>query len=399
MAACACAALLALGLIAQTNTPTTAPPLDPHRLEIGVVPGIALDSALGVGLANLLNLARLDPNQKPYAWRLTALTQVFLNENSAGKVAPTYQLYRFDYDAPRLLGEQVRLSAQLSFSRLINSGYYGLGNAAPPATGGAKTVEYDRITPLARAVARYDTGHDVELFVGTTLALSWINVFDGSRLQQDLQDGLGIIGTQRHTRLEGQVGLLFEDRDDEVDPTRGRFHELSLRAGQLFQIPGTYGGLNLTLRQFVPLWRPYLVLAVRLLGDLLFGDVPLYELARYGGLQPGDGPAGPLAIRGPRVQRYHGKIKIFGNLEVRGRLLRFRLFGLPTELGLVAFFDAGRIWAEWRPRPELDGRGLGLKYATGGGFRYRWGSSLVVRGDLGWSPDGVLVSVDAGHVF
>ena len=51
---------------------------------------------------------------------------------------------------------------------------------------------------------------------------------------------------------------------------------------------------------------------------------------------------GPLAVRGPRVQRYHGKRKLFGNLELRTRILRFRLFGAATVVGLVAFVDAGR---------------------------------------------------------
>jgi len=398
-------ALAALILVttapAQTTTGTSTPPLDPHRLELGVVPGVALDSALGLGLANLLNLARLDPELAPYAWRLNALTQIFLSKNDAGKIAPTYQLYRFAYDAPRFLVPGVRLTAELSFSRLINSGYYGLGNASM-ATGPAdraRYFEYDRITPLARVVTRVDTGQEVELFAGGLFAMNWINVFDGSRLQQDLQRGVNLVGVSRHARLEGLVGILREDRDDEIDPTHGGFHELSLRVGQLFETPATYGGLNLTLRQFVPVWQPYLVLAARFMTDLLFGDAPVYELARYGGLQPGNGPAGPLAIRGPRAQRYHGKIKVFANLELRARLLRFRLFGLPTLVGLVAFVDTGRVWTEWRARPELDGRGLGLKIAAGGGFRYRWGSAFVVRGDLGWSPDGVLFSVDAGHVF
>lgn len=399
---------------AAAATGTSSAAADPRRLEWGTVPGVALDSALGVGVANLLNFARLDPDVAPYAWRLNLLTQVFVGENAEGRIAPTLQRHRLRLDVPRFLQDSLRLTTELAFFRLVNSGFYGIGNAAeaeapweqldeaddPEAYAEARRFhEYDRIAPRLRAILRVDAGDELELFVGGTLAWSWVNVYPNSRLAQAVAAGARVVGLERHGRLEGLVGVLYEARDDEIDPSTGPFHELSLRAGQLVEIPGTYGGVNLTLRQFFAPWAPHLVIAGRLVADVLFGDAPLYELARYGGLQPGDGIAGPLAIRGPRVQRYHGKVKVFGNLEVRSRILRFELFGAQTMVGLVAFFDAGRVWAELRPRPELDGTGIGLKYATGGGFRYRWGSSFVVRGDLGWSPDGVLFSVDAGHVF
>ena len=59
----------------------------------------------------------------------------------------------------------------------------------------------------------------------------------------------------------------------------------------------------------------------------------------------------------------------------------------PWGLDLVAFFDAGRFWADWSPQPQLDGTGLGLKYGTGLGIRMIQGTALVVRGDMAWSPD------------
>jgi hypothetical protein len=55
--------------------------------------------------------------------------------------------------------------------------------------------------------------------------------------------------------------------------------------------------------------------------------------------------------------------------------------------GVVAFFDAGRVWADTAPHPELDGTGLGLKYGTGGGVRLQSGKAFVLRGDVAWSPD------------
>ena len=58
-----------------------------------------------------------------------------------------------------------------------------------------------------------------------------------------------------------------------------------------------------------------------------------------------------------------------------------------------------RFWTEWRPNPVLDGAAIGLKLGLGGGLRLYWGGNFVVRGDVGWSPDGVGVYFDVGHIF
>lgn len=92
-------------------------------------------------------------------------------------------------------------------------------------------------------------------------------------------------------------------------------------------------------------------------------------------------------VRGVPAQRYSGKLKAFGNLEVRSEVVTAEVWGKPYTLALAAFFDAGRVWADWRSRPELDGTGVGLKYGVGGGLRLQQGRAFVVRGDVAWSPD------------
>jgi hypothetical protein len=48
----------------------------------------------------------------------------------------------------------------------------------------------------------------------------------------------------------------------------------------------------------------------------------------------------------------------------------------------AGFFDAGRLWADFHPHPELDGTAFGLKYGTGGGIRLQQGKTFVVRLDV-----------------
>jgi hypothetical protein len=54
---------------------------------------------------------------------------------------------------------------------------------------------------------------------------------------------------------------------------------------------------------------------------------------------------------------------------------------------VTAFLDGGRVWADTRPAPELDGATAGLKYGVGGGLRVQKGETFVLRADLAWSPD------------
>jgi hypothetical protein len=91
--------------------------------------------------------------------------------------------------------------------------------------------------------------------------------------------------------------------------------------------------------------------------------------------------------RGVPAGRYYGKVKVLGNVELRTEIVSFHLFGKSMIFGVTAFFDAGRVWADTSPHPELDGRGVGLKYGIGGGLRLQSESSFVLRADLAWSPD------------
>jgi outer membrane translocation and assembly module TamA len=75
--------------------------------------------------------------------------------------------------------------------------------------------------------------------------------------------------------------------------------------------------------------------------------------------------------------------------------------GKALTLGVVPFFDAGRVWADTKPQPELDGQGVGLKYGAGGGLRLQSGSSFLIRLDVAASPDASPVSgyFSAGQMF
>jgi outer membrane translocation and assembly module TamA len=197
-----------------------------------------------------------------------------------------------------------------------------------------------------------------------------------------------------------EAGMLFDTRDNETAPSRGQYHQVELRLSpwQSSRHPYRYAELHIALRFYQQVVADRLVLAARAVGYLQIGDVPFYELSRYDETSALGGAKG---VRGIPKNRYYGKRKTFGNLEARGRLFTFRVRKSEYQLGLAAFLDGGRVWADLRGAPELDGSGLGLKYGAGGGLRLQKGSTFVLRVDLAWSPDARPLGgyFLAGHVF
>ncbi|HXN33349.1 MAG TPA: BamA/TamA family outer membrane protein, partial [Polyangiaceae bacterium] len=128
------------------------------------------------------------------------------------------------------------------------------------------------------------------------------------------------------------------------------------------------------------------------------GDPPFYALTCFEDTYAIGGMNG---VRGVPGQRYYGKLKALGNVELRTELASFRALGKPMVFGVVGFLDGGRVWADTKVQPELDGRGVGLKYGVGGGLRLQSGSAFVIRLDVAWSPDATPVGgyVAAGQMF
>lgn len=422
-----CVGLLGLSLLFAE--PEEA--LDPDRFEFAILPALNYDSDLGLGFGASVVLAQFDRDYAPYRWRLSvqALTAI-----RAPRGSPEFTFHDdvVRLDVPGLSDGLLRLNLQVAFRRLSTSGWYGLGSEstirvhrpealiADPGLG--RDQQFLRTFPSLRGVTRfalYDERVPVgkrrlELFGGAELSRSWISLYPNSQLADEAARAADphsaddrvlaelLHGTQDHWLFLGLLGLLWDSRDHETVPSTGAFHELSLRASPGVDAGLDYLGLTLSLSWYWCLFDPWLVLATRVVGDALVGDPPLYALSSFGALQTISGPGGSASTRGVLLDRFHGKFKILANAEVRARFLPMTLWDQHFELGAALFFDAGRVWADARGR-SLDGRPLDgglerLQIGMGGGLRYRWGETFLLRAELGWSPtdgtSGVYIDVD-----
>ena len=160
--------------------------------------------------------------------------------------------------------------------------------------------------------------------------------------------------------LDGQllVGLVAGLDVDAVDrpdrPTQGGRFTLGARAlSSVLDADHAYVGLGTSLTLYAT--HPSLTwatLAVRGGGEHLVGTFPFYDAATVGG---------PRSLRGYRAERFTGRSSVFASAEPRVLLSRFPMVvtGM-AEVGLLAFADVGRVWADSAPASWHLGTGGGL---------------------------------------
>jgi outer membrane protein assembly factor BamA len=402
------AALVALGATASAAGDRVAESRPAHR-ELGIVPLVGGDTDVGFGFGELSTLARVAPGVSPYVWSVESAAFISFapGRGPDGDLAIPYQDYFVQITVPHLAGDRLRLQIRPSFTKETTQRYYGLGNASPaPADDDLPARDfYGRTHPTLWVRARYRLFASIYGELGASYTQNWLDVRPASTLDAEMHAGSstvrGLLGdAQDHGVLLGEVTLQLDTRDDEIDPERGQFHQLKLRVSPAAgpALPYAYQQIDLTTRGYVTLVPQRLVAAGRAVFDLQLGHPPFYELARYedtfalGGLN---------GVRGVPGQRYYGKVKAFANGELRSRLVSFTFLKKHLSLGVVGFFDLGRLWSELGYHPELDGRGWNLKYGVGGGLRLQEGRTFVVRADVAWSPDARPIGgyVGAGQMF
>ncbi len=382
----------------------------PHY-EFNLLPVAGGTSDIGIGGGYFLGLTRMAPREIPYVWNLESAGFVTFAKQTGGGFIVPYQDVYVTFTKPHLFGSSLELQIRPEYAWESTLGYYGLGNASSATLPAGKTVkyfEYGRLHPEVYVQLRAGIVDHVIVRGGFRYIRTWLQVDDDSKLAEDLRSGSpevkALLGsTDPNGVALASGGIQFDNRDNITTAHRGTFDsfDISVDPG------GTWGSTSYLegtadLRVFVPLSMPSVTLAGRLVGDVLYGNPPFYELARFENTYAIGGLNG---VRGVPGQRYYGKVKVLANLELRTEIVTFHALGKPVTFGVTGFADGGRVWADTTAQPALDGAGLrphaGLKYGVGGGVRFQSGSAFVLRGDVAWSPDATPIAayVAAGQMF
>ena len=393
----------------KRDTESSPPPPPAGKTDFTIVPVVGGSTDIGIGGGFFAGLTRDNPKFVPYVWNLEAAGFLSVDTKNGAVDLPFADIYA-KLSVVHFLGAPLRLEVRPSFTDELTLYYYGMGNASsatpPPGQTMQQYFEYARRHPELFVDVRFKVLDHFAGRVGVHYVETWFDIPNDSKLGIDLRNGSpevkSLIGPTAGAIADAvfRYGLQLDTRDNETSPHKGTFDELALNIspGGTAALPYRYGEASANLRAYTPLFSKRVTLAARAVADVLFGDVPLYELSRAVDTYALGGSNG---VRGIPAQRYYGKVKILGNLEVRAKLFDFHAFGKALTVAGAAFFDGGRVWADTTPQPALDGTSFGLKYGAGGGLRLMSGSAFVLRGDLAWSPDATPIGgyLVAGEIF
>lgn len=203
-----------------------------------------------------------------------------------------------------------------------------------------------------------------------------------------------------------QLGLAIDTRDDEPNPTRGFFVDASVRNSQpTWGSSFAFVGANVTARLYAPVIRG-VVVAERVVADVVVGDAPWRERVRLGGLVETSGIGGGDIGRGIRLARYPGRVRLSLQHELRVTSLVLDVWGNELALPLAFFLDSGVAFfddaAGGVSGSGDDDDGPRLLFGGGISFRVVWNRTFVMRLDLALSPEepGRLAAYSSpGHPF
>ena len=367
------------------------------RYEPAGFPIVGGDSDIGVEFGAAGTLSYFANGAKPYRWNMDLILSLSVKEGPKGAEI-AQQNFLWQLDAPGLFGAAVRLNPEVSYTRTINYGYFGLGNAssgtAPPLgnPNEGRYHEWIDATVQVRSAVRVGLHGPVSALFAVQYLYVAPTLYSNSVLAQDAAardpDGSPrIYGTTPLSLPSLAGGFLYDSRDDEIFPRSGMFHEVGVRFEQGLPTDAgvRYAEAGAILRGYVPV-GPF-VLAGRLVANFQVGNVPFYDLFQAGPFDQKEMPGGSAGIRGVPVGRYLGPIKVIGNIELRRMLVTLTVLNQKLTIGNDVFFDTGRVWSDYSFRSGLDGRGPGLKYGVGGGLYVRWGQAAMLRIEAGYSPD------------
>ncbi|WP_426586732.1 BamA/TamA family outer membrane protein [Mucilaginibacter sp. R-33] len=258
--------------------------------------------------------------------------------------------------------------------------FFGLGNESPlnkfPGYRTYYRTRYD-IYQFDPAL-RWHTGKNSDISVGPSFQFYHLDLHDnaGRFINQtsliNSYDSLTVGKDKAH--LGALINYTTNQRDNNILPTKGYYFTVTVQG---------YEGLNSYSKSFVQIRPEFtyyqkltpggaIVLSDRVGGGVSFGNPAFYQSMFLGG-------QGNLL--GYLQNRFAGKHMVFNNFQGRVKLADIASYIIPGQLGLVGFYDAGRVWIK-------DEHSDKWHTGTGGGLYFAPASLTVLQLLAGHSSEG-----------
>ena len=354
-------------LLAAVCTASAQEEIKKTGLNFGPLPAVSYSSDLGFQYGALLDIYQYgDGSFYPdYKWKINVETSWYTKGNS---------VYHVFFDSKHLI-PGLRVSADLTYLGNKTTNFYGYNGAAAlfiPELN--KIVDGQGLYMMRRddfrfefttqgqfgdshwgwvaglAFNSYKTGHAVNKSLNAAVDLSLYDIY----LKHDIIPAAEANGGNH---LDIKLGVVFDTRDHENNPTRGTNLEAFFFGSPDFlngkrDYRNDYLKLAVHFRQFFPL-ADRLVFAGHLaFQGLIAGNAPFYSLQT---IQPinrkniiTDGLGSISSVRGTVVNRLQGNSYAWANFELRWSFAKFRWINQNWAIALNPFFDMGMIVAPYR---------------------------------------------------
>lgn len=235
-----------------------------------------------------------------------------------------------------LRGWDVHLSADLLAPRALRN-YYGMGNETlregSPSFYEARITQFTFLPIVERAI-----GEGIRFAIGPRLEVTKTHR-DGSRFIGMPVSEIGDEVFLDQWYAGAESALSINTVDNKVNPRYG--YRWEGRVGVNYGLRHakddyTRAGTELVV-YYSPVVGSPITLAVRVGAEHVFGSMPYYAASTLGGKDN---------LRGFRSTRFSGRSSVFQNVELRSRLFRFSTYLIGGEMGILAFLDNGRVWAD-----------------------------------------------------
>lgn len=199
-----------------------------------------------------------------------------------------------------------------------------------------------------------------------------------------------------------KTGLVYDTRDIEANPMKGMWTTFQLVMAPPFlgNSEGSYLKMVLNHRQYFTLIQKVCNFAYRIsYQDKLSGDIPTYMMPfifNSGPIKTRDGLGGAKTIRGILRNRVVGEDYLYGNLEVRYKVIRRVVFNQNVYVAVNTFVDWGMVTGKYKfpdtDNPEAleylaNGDKEAIHGSYGTGINFALNENFVVAVNYGMAMD------------
>ena len=391
----------------------------------GAVPAVAYDSDIGFRYGGLVNFYDYGDGSTYPQYRHS----LYLEWSRTTKGSGTNQ---FTYDSEYLI-PGIRTSAEVSYLTEQALDFYGFNGYQAyynPAFEDDQSTNY-----ISRMFYRMDRKllrirADFLGRIGES-NFHWMAGFAHYGIQTDTVDinklnkgkavedrlpytGGGLFGDYIQWGLipEGQVnggntellklGLVYDTRDNEPNPMSGLWTEVQLLMAPRFIGNGdlSYSRIAITHRQYFTILPEVMNFAYRLSYQAkLSGEMPYYMLPFVFNTPPGitrDGLGGGKTIRGVLRNRVVGEDFVYGNLELRWKMIRTVIMNQNIYVALAGFLDGGMVTGKYKLPGTSNSNALAwlakgekekIHAGYGAGLHVALNENFIVTADYGIAAD------------